>query len=303
MSIELIRGELERLYSLDQMLALSNDLLGFRPENVGGTASVASFARALTQHCEEVDAIAALIDAVVVTRDDASPKLQAFADDVLRSAVDLKEGSTFDAFTIRRRLGAGPNGTVYTAEKESEKYVVKVLHNAATHDRTSLHRFLTRNRLLARVQNGEGTHDHLPVDQTAGYVDGKAYVAYRAIEAKPLAPRIRRTGALHINEARPIIHGILEALKTLHDSNLVHGAIKLENVLVANAPAAGERRSPVRVFLIDAGGDLLSSSWVHSDVKSSGGDRIKGLAPEQLQGLDTTTKSDLYGFGALLFEI
>ena len=90
MSIELIRGELERLYSLDEMLSLSNELLGFSPGMVGGTASTASFARALTDHCARHDAIAALIDAVTGTKSDASPKLQKFVDDVLRAPVELK---------------------------------------------------------------------------------------------------------------------------------------------------------------------------------------------------------------------
>ena len=44
MSIELIRGELERLYSLEEMMALASDLLGFEPDQVGGTASPASVA-------------------------------------------------------------------------------------------------------------------------------------------------------------------------------------------------------------------------------------------------------------------
>src|SRR5690606_17018572 len=58
-----------------------------------------------------------------------------------------------------------------------------------------------------------------------------------------------------------------------------------------------------QVYLVDAGGDLLRSSWVHSDVGTTGGDRIKGMAPEQLKGLGTVAASDMYGFGALLFEV
>ena len=75
MSIELIRGELERLYSLEEMMDLSSRLLGFEPREVGGTASTASFARALTDHCQQRDAVAALIDAVQGTKGDAAPQL------------------------------------------------------------------------------------------------------------------------------------------------------------------------------------------------------------------------------------
>ena len=293
MSIELIRGELERLYSLEEMKALSSDLLGFEPGLVGGVASSASFARALTDYCQQKDAIAALIDAVHGTQTDASPQLQRFVDDVLRAPVELKVGTEIGDLVIARKIGTGPNGTVYEAKRGDDKVTVKFLHNAAVHDRTALFRFLTRARLVGRIESAES----LPNGLTAGFFDGKPYVVYDSIDGKPLAPRIARTGALHINEARALLHGVLSAMRALHDAKLVHGSIKLENVIGSNT----DDGSP-RVVLVDAGGDMLSSSWVHSDVATTGGNRIKGLAPEMLKGLGTTAKSDMYAFGALLFE-
>jgi tetratricopeptide (TPR) repeat protein len=293
MSIELIRGELERLYSLDEMLALSSELLGFTPGEVGGTASSASFARALTDHCQRHDAIAALIDAVTGTKANASPKLQKLVDDVTRAPIELKPGETFGEFKIVRKLGGGPNGTAYLASVGDKQKVLKVLHASAVHDRSALWRYLTRTRLLAKVK-----HPGLPAGLEAGVQSLKAYTAYDFFDGKPLAPRIARTGALHINEARPLLVAVLEALRAIHQQKLVHGAVKLENVLVGK----NEDGSP-HVLLVDAGGDLLRSSWVHSDVGTTGGDRIKGMAPEQLKGLGTVPQSDLYGFGALLFEV
>lgn len=300
MSIELIRGELERLYSLEKMMSLSSGLLGFDPEQVGGTASAASFARALTRYCDDKDAIAALVDAMTHSTPDASPKLRQFRDDVLQAPVALKPGDQVGPLTIQKRLGAGPNGTVYRATRQpageegtATDVVVKFLHASAIHDKSALYRFLTRSRMAANV-----AHPNLPTGLSAGVADGKYYVQYEAIDGKPLAPRIARTGALHINEARALLHGILHGLGALHDAGLVHGALKLENVIVTKTDEGTPR--PV---LVDVGGDLLRSSWVHSDVGSTGGDRIKGMAPEQLKGFETTAKSDFYGFGALLFEI
>ena len=68
MTIDIVRGELERLFSLDEMMALSQDLLGFSASEIGGAASKASFARALTDRCLEVDAVEALLDAVLASR-------------------------------------------------------------------------------------------------------------------------------------------------------------------------------------------------------------------------------------------
>jgi len=43
MDIEILRGEIERLFSLDELTALSRDLLGLDPDEVGGTNAKASF--------------------------------------------------------------------------------------------------------------------------------------------------------------------------------------------------------------------------------------------------------------------
>lgn len=293
MSIELIQGELERLYTLDEMKSLCDDLLGFQSAMIGGTASGASFARALTAHCANADAVAALIDAVTSTRNDASPQLKGYVDDVLRAPVELKVSQELGPFRVIRKLGSGPNGTVYSAKRGDTSVIVKFLHNAALHDKSSVYRFLTRNRLQGAIDC-----PHLATGVDAGFCDGKAYVCYEATEGKVLAARVGRTGALHLNEARVLLHGVLEALRALHDNKLVHGALKLENVVVAK-----QKDGPPKVVLVDAGGDLLNSSWVHSDIASSGGNRIKGLAPEQLKGLGSSPRSDMYAFGALLFEV
>jgi hypothetical protein len=65
---DILRAELERLFELPDLLALSRDVLGFEPERVGGTAAKASFAGALTAHCLEHDAIEGLCDALLATR-------------------------------------------------------------------------------------------------------------------------------------------------------------------------------------------------------------------------------------------
>src|SRR5687768_5551559 len=54
---DILQAELERLFELDELLQLSRDVLGFEPENVGGTGAKASFAGALTAHCAENEAI------------------------------------------------------------------------------------------------------------------------------------------------------------------------------------------------------------------------------------------------------
>src|SRR5258708_32421143 len=76
MDIEILRGEIERLFSLDELTALSRDLLGLDPEEVGGTGAKASFARALTDRCSQLDALDALVEAVIGSRRAAGARLR-----------------------------------------------------------------------------------------------------------------------------------------------------------------------------------------------------------------------------------
>src|SRR5688500_14303236 len=73
---DILRAELERLFERDELIQLSRDVLGFEPDQVGGTAAKASFAGALTAHCAENEAIEALCDALVATRSDVSTQVQ-----------------------------------------------------------------------------------------------------------------------------------------------------------------------------------------------------------------------------------
>lgn len=289
MSIDIVRGELERLFSLDEMMALSSDLLGMAPADVGGAASKASFARALTDRCLEADAMEALLDAVLASRTEIDPRVREIGQrGVVARAEELKAGDTFGPFTIGKKLAEGPRAFVYSATKDGAERTLKVFRHEVTRDHRAVQRYLTRVRLAARVR-----HENLPADLEAGLVGGRAFVAYAPIEGQPLAARIARTGPLHINEARNVLRGVLGALAALHDKQLAHGAVKLENIIVGR----GEGGAP-RPVLIDIGGDrlLAGSGWQVPAL-------VKTASPELLRGKVADAPSDLYSFGAVLFEI
>ncbi|WP_437878780.1 protein kinase domain-containing protein [Sorangium sp. So ce513] len=286
MSIDIVRGELERLFSLDEMMALSSDLLGFNPAEIGGNASKASFARALTDHCVEVDAIEALIDAVIASRAEVDARVRALGAQGLSLPEELAAGEAFGDYVITRKIGDGPRGTVYAATRGTEPRTLKVLRREATRDGRAVRRFLTHVRLAAQVR-----HESLASGVEAGIVGGRAFVAYTHIDGLPLSARLARSGPLHINEARPLLRGILSGLAALHERRLVHGALKLENVIVAR----DEEGQPLPV-LVDVGGDRLGAGWSSPEL-------VRTASPEQLRGEGAGASSDLYAFGVLLFEV
>jgi tetratricopeptide (TPR) repeat protein len=289
-------AELERLFDLEELKNLSRDILGLDPDVVGGSAAKGSFAKALTQRCVESDAVVALCDALAIARDDIDPRVVELRSHGMKSDDELELGDEFGPYLILRRLGRGRVGSVYLARQESRDVRLKVLRREATYDRVGLQRFLAASRLSGSVD-----HPGLPGTVTAGAIDGRFYVAHRYVEGQTLAARVTKTGAIHIEEARSLLQGILEALGELHGKKLVHGGLRLENILIGTDEKGGDV-----VVLLDAGAYHLNVPPGPANGRS---DRLanigsyKTMAPEQIEGRLPDARSDLYSFGAVLYEL
>lgn len=294
-TIDLLRGELERLYSLEEMTQMSQRLLGLDPEQVGGHTAKASFARALTEKVLEREQIEALLDVILVSKREIDPRVRDVA--ALIGEDELAAGKTFGPFSIDRKLSSTEMGIVYLAKQGGKAFLLKTLRREAARDRRAVHRFLTANRLVANVAS-EG----LPKNIEAGEHEGTYYVAYENIDAQPLSARLARTGPSHINELRPILRGILEPLAALHKAQLVHGDLKLDHVLVGR----GEGAAAVKVTLIDFGGDRLRPRMAptagHFGFLAVFGSP-RTIAPEQVRGKAADPRTDVYAFGAMLYEL
>jgi serine/threonine protein kinase len=293
---DILRAELERLFELPDLLALSRDVLGFEPERVGGTAAKASFAGALTAHCLEHDAIEALCDALLATRGEVNARVADLQLTGVALDEELRSGAELGPYTIERQLGEGRLAISYLAHKDGAAYRVKVLRREATRDQRGLHRFFTVTRLIAAI-----SHPGLPEQLSAGLVGGRHVVTHTFSDAEPLSARIRRNGPLPINDAKPLIRGILEPLAALHARRIAHGDLRLDNVLITRTEGESER-----VLLVDAGTDRLRArarlvngrNELFSTVGSP-----RTVAPEQIRGLLANAASDVYSFGALLYEM
>ncbi|HEX4475364.1 MAG TPA: tetratricopeptide repeat protein [Polyangiaceae bacterium] len=294
MEIDLLRAELERLFGLDELFMLSRELLGFEPETVGGTAGIGSFARALTEHCAEHDAVEALCDAVLASKSEVNPDVAALGARGISPRDDVLLGELFGPFLITRKLGEGPLGISYVAKQDDTEVRLKILRSEATRDQRTLRRFLTLTRLAARV-----IHPGLPWKLRTGFSEGRYYVVHEHVEGQALAARVARTGPMHINEARDLLRSTLEALEALHAERLVHGNVKLENVVLYRTADGNQR-----ILLSDAAGDRLRArAPANGHVEPWSVSSPKTVAPERLRGYLPSPASDVYSFGALLYEV
>jgi tetratricopeptide (TPR) repeat protein/serine/threonine protein kinase len=299
-ALDLLQGELERLYDLDELLRLSGDVLGFPPSDVGSTANKGAFARSLVGYCVDQDALAALVDAILLTSTRADVKLR----DALKATSngELSPGTQVGQLKVLKKIGEGGLSIVYLAEGSSgEKAALKVIRPEYARDRAAVHRFTTVSRVMQQLR-APGLAPILGVGQLA---DARPWVAAELVSGQGLADRLRQQGPMHINDARTIFEGVLEGLIALHKRGLVHGDVKAENVFVVARKVASSGVPELTGVLVDAGAERLlsrSESRVNATSVLPLIGTAKAMSPEQARGLEPDPRSDVYGFGTLMYE-
>jgi tetratricopeptide (TPR) repeat protein len=279
-SIDILRGELERLFTLEEMTRMSDRLLGLKPEEVGGATAKGSFALALTERCLDSDRVDALVDVILHSQKDVDPRVRDIGQ--LLGADELPAGRELGPFTIQRKLGENDVAIIYQATRADKTPVgLKVLRRESTRDRRAVQRFLTANRLVGTIDS-KGLPRGLEAGELRDGTKTVFYVAYHYVDAQALSVRLARTGPVAYVELRAILRGILEPLAALHRAHLVHGDLTTDNILVS---------SQNDITLIGFGSDRLRAG------------AAKPGAPELVRGRPADPKADVYSFGAVIYEL
>jgi serine/threonine protein kinase len=199
--------------------------LGLDPDDVGGASAKGSFAKALAERCFDGDRIDALVDVILSSRQTVDPRIREFTR--LLGGEEISPGDTLGHFLVLRKIGESELAIAYTARREGEDRILKVLRREAARDKRAVHRFLTANRMVAEV-----SHPGLPRGLDAGETEGSFWVSYVNAEGQPLSAWLSRTGPSRFEDIEPILLGILDPLAALHEARIAHGDLKLENVLI-----------------------------------------------------------------------
>lgn len=206
-------------------------------------------------------------------------------------------GQTVGAYTVERELGQGGMGSVWLARRTDgrfEGFVAIKFLNAGLATRGGPERFAREGSILARLAHpniarlldagvaGGGTQPYLVLE----YIDGLPIDRHCTDRALDLAARVR------------LFLDVLAAVAHAHNRLILHRDLKPSNILVT---AAGE------VKLLDFGiAKLLDDATVPAaatEITQLAGRAftLQYAAPEQLQGGDVTTATDVYALGVLLY--
>ena len=166
-TIDILRGELERLFTLEEMTSMSERLLGLDPVDVGGTSAKGSFARALTERCVDGERIEALVDVLRVQKREVDPRIFDIA--AVLGHDDFAPGRQVGELTIQKKLGESDMSTVYVALKGGEPYALKILRREAARDRRAVRSFLEQvKQCMAQRARCLGPHRHKCIELRLG---------------------------------------------------------------------------------------------------------------------------------------
>jgi serine/threonine-protein kinase len=188
------------------------------------------------------------------------------------------------AYRLRRLLGEGGLGLVYEAlGKDGERVALKLLRPERAGEATARARFLREARLASRIES----RHVVPVLEV-----GESYLVLPYYPRGSLAQRLREKGKLSLDDTVRLAAELGRGLDTLHERGILHRDVKPSNVLLADDGTAA---------LSDFGLARASDSTrITHDGQLVGTPHY--LAPELIEGAETTRASDLYALGCLLYE-
>ena len=206
-------------------------------------------------------------------------------------------GQTIGAYTLSAPIGQGGMGSVWRADRSDGRYqatvAVKFL-NLALLGRGGAERFAREGSMLARL-----THPNIARLFDAGVANGQPYLVLEYIEGLPI-DRYCDSKALPIEPRLRLFLDVLAAVAHAHTNLILHRDLKPSNILVT---AQGQ------VKLLDFGiGKLLAEQ--NTAASATELTHLAGhaftpdyAAPEQVQGTDVTTATDVYALGVLLYQL
>src|SRR5277367_6079998 len=214
--------------------------------------------------------------------------------------MNLAPGTKLGPYEIVSLLGAGGMGEVYRARDTRLKrdVAIKVLPPAFSLDGDRLRRF-EQEALATAALN----HPNILAVFDIGTHDGSPYVVSELLEGETLRERLRG-GAIVVRKTLDYALQVAHGLAAAHEKGIIHRDLKPENLFLTKDG---------RVKILDFGLAKLTQpdSGTHTSLPTQTQATEAGvvmgtagyMSPEQVRGTAVDPRSDIFSFGAILYEM
>src|SRR5450759_406516 len=225
----------------------------------------------------------------------------------------LTSGTKLGPYEIQSPLGAGGMGEVYRARdtRLDRTVAVKVLASHLSSSPELKQRMEREARAISSLNHPNICHLY-----DIGSQDGTDYLVMELLEGETLAERLRK-GAMPLNEIFKVGIAVADALAFAHRQGIVHRDLKPGNIMLTQGGAKlmdfglakplglqtkGTASGAAPSFTAAA---TLSGPSPLSPLTTAGSmiGTIQYMSPEQIEGKEADARSDIFAFGAVLYEM
>ena len=224
----------------------------------------------------------------------------------------LAPGTKLGPYEIQSPLGAGGMGEVYRARdtRLDRTVAIKVLTSNLSDNPELKQRFEREAKAISSLN-----HPNICTLHDIGSQDGVDFLVMEYLEGETLAERMRK-GPLPLDLVVKVGCEIADALDKAHRADIVHRDLKPGNVMLTKSGAKlldFGLAKPLHTLAVDSGSaPLLSAALTMSSPNpqlsplTTHGTIIgtmQYMSPEQIEGREADARSDIFAFGAVLYEM
>jgi len=211
-------------------------------------------------------------------------------------------GKTLNHYRILEKIGQGGMGEVYLAEDSrlDRKVAVKILPEHLSERAELRERFEREARAVSSLN-----HPHICTLHDIGEQDGIHFLVMEHLEGESLAERLEK-GALSLEQTLQYAIQIADALDKAHRQGVVHRDLKPGNIMLVKSGAKLLDFGLAKLRATEATeGNLSALPTKASNLTVEGTilGTLQYMAPEQLEGKDTDSRTDIFAFGAVVYEM